>query len=179
MKSLGARFRTVAIALVVYLAVCVGAQAARVGMETKSLRGLVGVCVVVESLAPDLVRDGLSTSSLQKTIAAHLTAAGVGMLTEDELSQPGAAIFYISISSVKNDAGLYACNIHAEVIQAAALTRDPKILTPATTWTSSTVGIVGAANVKQLNQTVADMADEFIKDFLSVNSKQQLKPKIA
>ena len=148
-------------------------------METKSLKGLAGVFVVVETLAPDITHDGLSADGLRDTISSHLTTGGVKLLSEDQLSQPGGAIFYVSITSVKNDAGLYACNVHAEVIQAAALTRDPKILTPATTWTSGTVGIVGASNVKQLNGTVADIADEFVKDFLSVNSKQEIKPKIA
>lgn len=149
-------------------------------MENKSLKGIMGICVVVESLAPDITQDGLSSETLRGLVTRRLADGGVNILTEDQLSQPGAAIFYISISSVKNDAGLYACNVHAEVIQAATLSRDPGILTPATTWTSATVGIVGAANVKQLNKTVSDIADEFVNDFLSVNTKQQpLKPKIA
>lgn len=179
MKRIGARFSTVAIALALCLTVASAVSAGRLGMETKSLKGLAGVCVVVESLAPDITQDGLSSDILKKTISDRLAAGGVSLLTEEQLSQPGGAIFYISITSVKNDMGLYACNIHAEVIQAAALTRDPNILTPATTWTSGTVGIVGASNVKQLGRTVSDIADEFIKDFLSVNSKQQLKPKVA
>lgn len=139
-----------------------------------------GVHVVVESLAADIVSDGLTAESLEKTVTDSLAAGGVKLLSEDELSQDGAAIFYISLASVKNDKGLYACDVHAEVIQAAALTRDPKILTPATTWTSTTVGIVGASNVKQLNDTVRKLADEFVKDYQSVNSTQPTpKTKVA
>jgi hypothetical protein len=179
MKRFGAKLCAAAIASVLALGMSGGVWAARVGMEVKSLKGLSGVCVVVESLAPDISRDGLSTELLRKTVSSRLSMGGVSLLTEDQLSQPGAAIFYISITSVKSDLGLYACNVHAEVIQAAALSRDPKILTPATTWTSGSVGIVGAANVKQLADTVAGIADEFVKDFLSVNSKQPPKPKIA
>ena len=179
MKRFGAKLCAVAIASVLALGISGGVWAARVSMEVKSLKGLSGVCVVVESLAPDISRDGLSADFLRKTVSSRLSVGGVSLLTEDQLSQPGAAIFYVSITSVKNDLGLYACNVHAEVIQAAALSRDPKILTPATTWTSGSVGIVGAANVKQLADTVAGIADEFVKDFLSVNSKQQPKPKIA
>lgn len=179
MKNLGAKLCTVSIALALVLAISTGVQAARLGMEVRSLKGLVGVCVVVETLNPDIARDGLSADFLRQTVTQRLTSAGINLLTEEQLSQAGAAIFYISISSVKNEAGLYACNVHAEVIQAASLSRDPKILTPATTWTTGTVGIVGASNVKQLNDTVAGIADEFVKDFLSANSKQQVKPKIA
>lgn len=156
------------------------AQSARLALEVKSLKGVVGVHVVVESLSPDIISDGLTADSLEKTIIDRLTAAGITLLSEDELSQDGAAIFYISLASVKNDKGLYACDVHAEVIQAAALARDPRILTPATTWTSTTVGIVGATNVKQLNETVGKLADEFIRDYQSVNSTQPTpKPKIA
>lgn len=140
-----------------------------------------GVHVVVESLAADIVSDGLTAASLEKTINDRLTSGGIKLLSEDDLSQDGAAIFYVSLASVKNDKGLYACDVHAEVIQAAALTRDPHILTPATTWTSTTVGIVGAANVTQLNDTVGKLADEFVRDYQSVNSRQPAtpKPKIA
>ncbi len=179
MKHIGARLCTVAIVSALALTLSTGVLAARVSMEVKSLKGLSGVCVVVETLAPDITRDGLSVDSLRKTVSSHLSSGGINLLTEEQLSQPGAAIFYVSISSVKNEAGLYACDVHAEVIQAAALSRDPSILTPATTWTSATVGIVGASNVRQLNDTVAGLADEFVKDFLSINSKQQPKPKIA
>lgn len=179
MKSLGARLCTVTIISALCLALGSAVSAGRLGMETKSLKGLSGVYVVVESLAPDIAHDGLSTDTLRQTISDRLSSAGISLLSENQLSQPGGAIFYVSITSVKNDMGLYACNVHAEVIQAAALTRDPDILTPATTWTSGSVGIVGAANVKQLNSTVADLADEFVKDFLSVNTKQQPKPKVA
>lgn len=157
--------------------VSTGALGARLGLEVKSLRGVQGVHVVVESLAADLVSDGLTIDLLEKTIVDRLTAGGVRLLSENELSQDGAAIFYVSLASVKNDKGLYACDVRAEVIQAAALTRDPQILTPATTWTSTTVGIVGASNVAQLADTVAKMADEFVKDYQSVNSSQPLTPK--
>ena len=180
MKGFRARFATVTIALALCLITSFGARAARLGMEVKSLKGVVGVHVVVESLAPDLVKDGLSADSLETTITDRLNAGGIKLLTEDELSQDGAAIFYVSLASVKNDKGMYACDVHAEVIQAAALTRDPHILTPATTWTSTTVGIVGASNVRQLNDTVRKLADEFVRDYLSVNSVQKLpKAKIA
>jgi hypothetical protein len=180
MRGFGARFGTVTIALALCLITSIGAQGARLALEVKSLRGVMGVHVVVESLAADLVGDGLTTGSLEKTITDRLTAGGIRLLSEDELSQDGAAIFYISLASVKSDKGLYACDVHAEVIQAAALTRDPHILTPATTWTSTTVGMVGASNVRQLNDTVGKLADEFVRDYLSVNSKQQMpKPKIA
>jgi len=170
MRGFGARFGTVTIALALCLITSISAQGARLALEVKSLRGVVGVHVVVESLAADLVSDGLTTDSLEKTVTDRLSAGGIRLLTEDELSQDGAAIFYISLASVKNDKGLYACDIHAEVIQAAALTRDPHILTPATTWTSTTVGIVGASNVRQLNDTVGRLADEFVRDYKSVNS---------
>lgn len=179
MKHIGAKLCAVAIASILTLTLSIGIMAARVSMEVKSLKGLSGVCVVVETLAPDIARDGLSVDSLRKIVSSRLSSGGIRLLSEEELSQPGAAIFYVSITSVKSDTGLYACNVHAEVIQAAALSRDPSILTPATTWTSGTVGIVGASNVKQLNETVAGLADEFVRDFLSVNSKQQPKPKIA
>lgn len=157
-----------------------GAQCARLGLEVKSLQGVVGVHVVVESLAADLVSDGLTADNLHKIIVDRLDKAGIRLLTEDELSQDGAAIFYVSLASVKNEKGLYACDVHAEVIQAVALTRDTRILTPATTWTSTTVGIVGSSNVGQLTETVRKLADEFVKDYLSVNSTQPVpKPKIA
>lgn len=179
MKGTGARLGTIAIVLAL-LTVSVAAQAARVGLEVKSLKGVIGVHVVVESLGSDLIRDGLTADSLEKTIMGRLSAGGVRLLTEDELSQDGAAIFYISLSAVKSDGGLYACDVRAEVIQAAALARNPQILTPATTWTSSTVGLVGATSLTRLNDTVGRMADEFVKDYQSANQKPAMpKPKIA
>lgn len=178
MKQIGARLCTVTIILVFSLLVTAGVQAARLDLEIKSLQGLQGVYVVVESLAPDITKDGLSADGIKKTVEQHLTSAGIKLLTEDELSKPGGAIFYVALSSVRSDIGLYACNVRAEVIQVANLSRDTDMVVPATTWTSGTIGIVGANNVKQLGESAADIADEFAKDFQTANSKTIIKPKI-
>ena len=178
MKNIGAIFGVVAILTVLCLATT-SAQAARLDLETRSLKGIVGVYVVVETPAPDLLADGLSDEALESMINERLLAAGINILNEEELSKPGGAIFYVSISSVKNKSGQYACNIHGEVIQAAALSRDPNMMTPATTWNSSKMGVVGSANVSRLNASVADITDEFIRDFLLMNAKPVIKPKIA
>ena len=179
MKHSGARLCTVAIAVVIGVLLSANVWAARLDMEVQSLKGLEGVHVVVESLDSDITHDGLTTDDLQKTIVQHLTTAGIKLLSVDDLSKSGGAIFYVSVSSVKSKLGVYACSVHAEVIQAAALTRNPDILTAATTWTSGTVGIVGETNVKQINEAVAAMADEFARDYQTANSKATIKPKVA
>lgn len=178
MKIIGAYISAVAITLALCL-IANGAQAARLEMETKSLKGIVGVYVVVETPAADLQADGLDDHAIESLINERLSAAGIKTLSEAELSKPGAAIFYVGISSVKNTSGLYACSIHAEVIQAAALSRDPNILTPATTWTSSTMGIVNSSVLRTVNDSVVSLTNEFIRDFLRSNSKPIIKPKIA
>lgn len=178
MKNIGAIFGVVTILAVLCL-MTTNAQAARLDLETRSLKGIAGVYVVVEAPAPDLLADGLSDKALESMINERLTAAGINTLSENDLSKPGGAIFYVSINSVKSKSGQYACNIHAEVIQAASLSRDPNILTPATTWNSSTMGVMGSATVSKLNESVADITDEFIRDFLSMNARPVIKPKIA
>jgi hypothetical protein len=61
-------------------------------------------------------------------------------------------------------------SLDVEVIQAAALTRDPSItVLLATTWSVSAFGYTSKPNVRNLREDIKDEVDKFINAYLAVN----------
>jgi hypothetical protein len=84
------------------------------------------------------------------------------------------ALLYLNLSLLKDrDAlGLTVFNVMLQVRQEAALRRNREMYVPhAVTWERAQLGFFGARfNAQQyLRQVVADLVDQFINDYLSVN----------
>ncbi|MHB9038340.1 MAG: hypothetical protein ACYC64_16925 [Armatimonadota bacterium] len=151
---------------------------ARTDFELESLRGLNGVYVVVQSLSPDMVKDGLTVNALSAAINKRLSAAGIKLLAKSDTLSPKDGVLLIALSSVKSKTGVHACSIDAELIQATALARYPDKLSPATTWASGIVAVVSPENVSHLSDTVCELIDEFVHDYNSANVTSGAGPTI-
>ncbi len=147
-----------------------GAWGARTDFEVKSLRGLDTIYVIVQSLNPDMVNDGLTTEAVRSTVEQHVKSAGLKVLAKGESIPDSGGILLLSISSVKSSSGVYACNIDAELIQVTTLSRDPGIVSPATTWANGVVALVDSGSIKRLQDSVARVVDEFVSDYRTANS---------
>ena len=141
----------------------------------ESLRGLRGVNIMVESLQPDIEKDGLRKSSIKTDVELKLRMAGIKVLTKEEREkEPGMPYLYVRVSSIKRETGLHVFNIDVELGQLVLLARDPKIICYyATTWrTTGEIGTIGGVKVNQLRDSIKDRVDEFINDYLEMNPKE-------
>ena len=140
--------------------------------EIESLRGLQGVRVRVEDIDPEAEQDSLTKSQIQMVVESEIRKAGIKVLTEEEwFSIPGSAILSVNVNTHKSSDGPYSFNISLELVQRVASFRNPYFARLAPTWNTGSVGTVGASNLRNIYDSVKDMVDIFINDYLSVNPK--------
>jgi len=139
-----------------------------------TLRGLSGVGVLIEQLAPEIEREGLIKNQLQIEVELKLKMAGIKVLTKEEcLKTPGEPYLYININvnTAKTESDIYPYSIDVLLMQKVFLLRDPKQTTYAVTWSTGGVGSIEKSILSQLRGSVEEMVDLFIKTYLSENPK--------
>jgi hypothetical protein len=140
-----------------------------------TLKGLRGVRVLVEDLAPEVEREGLLKDQLQKSVEERLRAAGIRVLTQEEaVKAPGEPYLYVNINVnfAKGEDEICSYSIDVALIQNVTLVRTPKQTCYAATWSTGGVGLVGKKTLSELKGSVEEIVDIFGKAFFSVNPKK-------
>lgn len=139
-----------------------------------TLKGLKGIGVLVENLAPEVEKEGLVKDQLQTDVESKLRKAGIKVLTKEESAKtPGEPYLYININlnTTKTESDIYPYSIDLLFIQKVSLLRDPKITTYAVTWSTGGVGSVGKQILGQLRDNAKEVVDIFIKAYQAENPK--------
>ena len=138
----------------------------------KSLKGILGVWVVIEPLDPDAERTELSRNAIQTDVELRLRMAGIAILPGDKTLawMRGGPALYIVVHTHKRGE-LYAFSYSIGLYQRVKLDREPQISLFASTWGGEGLGSVGSANLSQIRNRIKDAVDKFINAWLSVNPK--------
>lgn len=139
----------------------------------ESLRGIPGVGVVVEDIGSDASADGLSQDAIRTAAELILRSKGIRILTNIERTPSGSVPYlYINVNTLKEELGLYAYAVNVEFKQVVGLLSIKGKLAWGATWSTSVVGAVGEANLRQI---IADGVEPLVKDFANdfslVNSR--------
>jgi len=137
-----------------------------------TLRGIRGVGVLVEKLPPEVEQQGLKRNELQRAVESKLQKAGIKVLTRaGALAAPGEPYLYINVNVniAKTESDVYPYSIDLLFTQKVSLMRDPKLTTYAVTWSTSGVGSITKRFVDQLQESVENMVDIFIRAYLAEN----------
>jgi Putative peptidoglycan binding domain len=140
-----------------------------------TLRGLQGVGVLVERIAPDAERDGLARHQVQTDVELRLRQTGIRVLSHEERrTTPGRPYLYINVNAHKrNDLRLYTYSVSVELAQDVQLDRDLAIeALGVTTWYTGMIGSVGVAKIREAREDVLDHVDKFVNAYLTVNPEQ-------
>ncbi len=143
-------------------------------MNRATLKGLRGVRVLVEDLAPEVEREGLLKDQVQKSIEERLRQAGIRILTLEETAKtPGEPYLYVNLNiSFAKGGEICSYSVDAALIQNVTLVRSPRQTTYAVTWSTGGVGLIAKKSLSELKESVEEIADIFAKAFLSVNPKK-------
>ena len=128
----------------------------------ESLRGIIGLGLVIEEVSPDASTDGLSHESIRSTVEQALRSKGIRLLT-DRTRSGSSPYLYINVNTLKEELGLYAYTVTVDLKQLVGLPSMKNKKTWGTTWSASVIGMVRQENV---NQIIADAVEPLVKDFV-------------
>ena len=142
-------------------------------LAQETLRGLPGVRLIVEKVDAEVERDGLTTDLVRTTAETRLRAAGIHLLSQDEVTMTqGRPTIQILVQTARSDS-LYAYCIEVSVWQEMVqIHRQTSLPVWVRSWvTESVVGIKSRKNIHVLKTTVEDLVDSFIHAYVAVNPK--------
>lgn len=142
--------------------------------DARSLQGLEGVYLVVDSFAAELESDGLYASAVEADVERQLQAAGIPLLTREEaVADPRQPRLHIDIESTLTSAGLHAYSIVVEFRQNVRLMTKGEAEVAASTWTASPMTRAAARDqVEWINDDIRSLVGEFVQAYASVNQQQ-------
>jgi hypothetical protein len=139
--------------------------------QTETLRGLPGVWVVVEQVAPELEHAGVTQSAIQQDAETKLQHAGIRVLSREECWQtPGMPWLYLTVALLQANESTYAATIGVTLNQEVQLTRPPPLKAFGATWDAGVhIGAIEAARVASMRESVSSLVDRFIAAYRAVN----------
>jgi biotin operon repressor len=146
--------------------------AGQYSIQQESLRDLKGVYISVESLAPEIQKDGLTEDRIRKDVELMLREAGIKILSKKEwFDAEGSPYLYVNAYILKlRDTREYIYSVNISFKQTVYPARKPVEITGAATWTIG--GIIGITpDLDKIRASVKTQVEEFIKAYLSVNPK--------
>jgi hypothetical protein len=141
-------------------------------IQQESLRDLKGVFISVESLAPEIQKDGLTKDRIRKEVELMLRKAGIKTLSKKEwFDVEGSPCLYVNAHVLKlRSTREYIYSVNISFKQTVYPSRKPVEITGAATWTIG--GIIGiTADLDKIRASVKEQVEEFIKAYLAVNPK--------
>ena len=133
-------------------------------IDRATLRGLKGIGVVIDLVAPELERFGITREFAHSRLLARLQNDGIRV-------DPGANEFLgLRITAVRGDRGPYALSLTLGLYQQVVLSRDRQLRTSTQTWEVESVVL---ADPKVLTtacgETADELSDRFATAFRAVN----------
>jgi hypothetical protein len=146
--------------------------------DSENLKGLRGVRVLVESVKPDLEKEGVTEEQLTNRVEVKLRQAGIEVITSEEYEKLPLAqrvtvpALYVKVEGIRiMDLPLYAYCLSLEVLDGVIFLRDKQMKTLAGTWMRHAIGYSGLSNLREIYNHLGDLADGFINDYLAANPK--------
>ena len=140
------------------------------------LQGLEGVFVSVVFIQPKAEKYGLTKKALQTDTKLQLRQYGIKVLTKEEfVSTPEGPCLFINVNvDIREEIPTAAAVIRVELREAVLLLREPtRIYYSASTWQRDSVLLVGLDRIKYIRESVKDLVNDFIYDYLAANPKEQ------
>lgn len=139
-----------------------------------TLKGLRGVCVLVENIQPNIQKYaqkyGLSAPQIQKEIEQRLRAAGIRVVSgNDWLNMPGRPALYVNINTHETEKYWYAYDIKLELRQIVFLEANPKVRTLTGTWYINMTGMANIGNLHVIKNDTMVLVERFVGAYRAVN----------
>ena len=144
--------------------------------QPATLRGLKTITVGISELPQELQDIGLKEKDLYRDVIEVLDTTGIQINT---MRYPiaGDPEFLVDIFGGEFIQGVITYCIDVRLDQAVVLERDRRIRSNATTWSQKFIGVAGyGTRASVLRNQLKDLAQLFVKEYLTEMSKKRLLP---
>src|SRR6476620_7584894 len=133
-------------------------------LDRATLRGVTAVNVVIDPLAPEIEKEGVTMDGLRTRLEERMKDAGIQMDTTSN------AFLALRVRSVRAARGPLAITMTIGLYQPVTLVRDPKVKTAAATWEVDTVILTDTKQVyAACMDSATELAGRFVTAYQSVN----------
>jgi len=166
-KTQNSKLKTFLFTLLLTVAIGSPAFGADADYDSRTIKGLEGVNVIVENIQPNIQRyaqkAGITKEQIQKDVEAKLKSNGIKVLTRDEwLKTPGRPVLYVNINTHETEKYWYAYNVRLELKQVVSLEANPSIKTLASTWSINMTGMANIGTLGVIKNAVNGLVDRFV-----------------
>jgi len=127
-------------------------------LDRATLRGVVALNVVIDPVAPEILKAGVSAEELQTRLEVRLREAGI------QVDTAKSEFVALRLRSVQAARGPVAIAATIGFYQTVTLMRDKNVHTATQTWEVDTVAL---ADTKQVHRACMDSVDELAGRFVS------------
>jgi hypothetical protein len=138
---------------------------------TASLTGLKVFGLAVGELSPETQKDGLKEEQIRSVVNLRLHAAGIGIIPDAGwVDSAASAEIYLEVDALKYGGSQYAYSLRLSVNQKVSLPLKGGGESLAATWSTSELGIVGAAKMpEKIGEEAGALVGRFIEAYRSAN----------
>ena len=136
-----------------------------------TLRGLPGIEIEVDSLAPEAERDGLTRTAIHADVERQLRAAGITIYASQQENQsPAKAYLYVHVNALKisRQAG-YVVAVQVHLRQTVRSLASESNIVNAMTWDTHNVLSVQTSSLQRVRTEIRDYVDQFVQDWRAVH----------
>jgi hypothetical protein len=136
--------------------------------ERRSLRGIDGFYLSLNTVGDAAVQDSLDFDHLHQGLRARLQEAGLPVWPEDRAAAENRVPYlHVHVNTVHAGRGLYPFGIEIRFYQAVRLERDAATPIIAATWTTSIVGVASYDHLGIIPEVTLGLLEEFIDDWVN------------
>ena len=129
-----------------------------------SLAGIGPVSVGIENIEPNAQRDGLTRELLQTAIELRFRQNSI------PIGEEPFPYLYVRVNALKLESRpSYVYSVEVSLVQNVQTVRAGLFVNARTWHHAGIVGIISAADLRDVRDSVLDMVDEFSNDYLAVN----------
>jgi len=137
--------------------------------DTRSLRDIQKLGVVIETLPPELGLRGLYQRRLRAQVQDKLNEVGIEVVQEQDAINNGLRYLYVNLNILNTNVGLYVFATRLCLKQTMLMPRQPSVELYTSTWEIGGVGTVGINNLSAMLGSVQQHLDQFCQDHMAEN----------
>ena len=135
-----------------------------------TLRGLIGVEVLVEPLQPEVERNGLTAASIRSDVEQQLRAGGITIYPSQVANtSPAKPYLYVHLNAVALQTGMLAIGVQLQLRQTLRSPVTGSNVVNAMTWDQENVVAVEGTSLDAVRMELRDYVGTFVRDWVAVH----------